>query len=177
MTKAERETLIQICRMRAKVAKADAASRSATLRADCEAQLAAIYHWDNDDVWRQAMTAANEAVEAAQRQIAERSRELGIPAAFQPQINQSWYSRGANASAKRRAELRQVAHTRIDDLEKQAKLTIDRQSVETQTRLLAEGTSEDAQRWLESMPTAEQLMPPISMAEIRKQLRRGRGEE
>jgi hypothetical protein len=52
MTKNERETLIQICRMRAKVAKADAASRSATLKADCKAQLAKIYHWDQDDVWQ-----------------------------------------------------------------------------------------------------------------------------
>jgi hypothetical protein len=50
MTKSDRDTLIQICRMRAKVAKADAASRSATLKADCEAQLAKIYHWDQDDV-------------------------------------------------------------------------------------------------------------------------------
>jgi len=177
MTKSDRDTLIQICRMRAKVAKADAASRSATLKADCEAQLAKIYHWDQDDVWRQAMTAANEAVEAAKRQIAERSRELGIPAAFRPEIGLNWWGRGENASRERRDELRKVAYTKIDELEKQAKLTIDRQTVEAQTRLLAEGlTSDEAHHWLESMPTAEQLMPPVSMAEIRKQLRRG-GDE
>jgi hypothetical protein len=174
MTKSERETLIQVCRMRAKVGNADAASRSATLKADCEAQLARIYHWDQDDVWRQAMTAADEAVELAHRQIAERSRELGIRAAFQPEISLRWWGRGESASRERRAELRKVAYTKIDELEKQAKLAIDRQSVETQTRLLAEGlTSGDAQNWLDSMPTAEQLMPPVSMAEIRKQLRRG----
>jgi hypothetical protein len=174
MTKSERETLIQVCRMRAKVAKADAASRSATLKADCEAQLARIYHWDQDDVWRQAMTAAKEAVESAHRQIAERSSELGIPAAFRPEIILSWRGRGENAICEQRVELRRVAYSKIDELEKQAKLTIDRQSVETQTRLLAEGlTSGDAQRWLASMPTAEQLMPPVNMAEIRKQLRRG----
>ena len=61
MTRSERETLIQICRMRVKVAKADADSRSATLKADCEAQLARIYHWDQDDVWQQTKTAADEA--------------------------------------------------------------------------------------------------------------------
>jgi hypothetical protein len=120
------------------------------------------------------MTAADEVVESARRQIADRSRELGIPAAFRPDIYLGWHGRGENASRDRRAELRKVAYTKIDDLEKQAKLTIDRQTVETQTRLLAEGlTSEDAHHWLESMPTAEQLMPPVSMAEIRKQLRRG----
>ncbi len=173
MTKSEREDLRQICRMRAKVAKADAAARSATLKADCEAQLAAIYHWDKDDVWRQAMTAANEAAEAARRQIDERSRELGIPAAFRPEIGLNWWGRGENASRERRTELRRVAYTKIDELEKHAKLAIDRQSAETQTKLLADGlTSEDARRWLESMPTAEQLMPPVSMADIRKQLRR-----
>jgi hypothetical protein len=123
------------------------------------------------------MTAANEVVEAAKRQIAERSRELGIPAAFRPEIGLNWWGRGENASRERRDELRKVAYTKIDELEKQAKLTIDRQTVEAQTRLLAEGlTSDEAHHWLESMPTAEQLMPPVSMAEIRKQLRRG-GDE
>jgi hypothetical protein len=54
-----------------------------------------------------------------------------------------------------------VAYTKIDELEKQGKLTIDRRSVDTQTHLLADGlTSEEAKRWLESMPTAEQLTWP-----------------
>src|SRR4051794_20621472 len=102
MTNSERNSLLQVLRMRARVAKADLASRSATLRADCEAQLAAIYHWDQDDVWREAVTAANEAVEVAKRQIAQRTRELGIPAAFRPDLNVSWYGRGENASTSRR---------------------------------------------------------------------------
>ena len=62
-------------------------------------------------------------------------------------------------------------------MEKQGKLAVERQSVEVQTHLLADGlTSDEAKRWLEAMPTAEQLMPPVSMAEIRKQLRQ-RGDD
>jgi len=38
------------------------------------------------------------------------------------EISLSWWGRGENASRERRAELRKVAYTKIDELEKQAKL-------------------------------------------------------
>ncbi len=125
------------------------------------------------------MTAANDSsFEAARRQIDERSRELRHPRSFPARDRTEPGGVGAKTLAvERRTELRRVAYTKIDELEKHAKLAIDRQSAETQTKLLADGlTSEDARRWLESMPTAEQLMPPVSMAEIRKRLRRGADE-
>jgi hypothetical protein len=78
-----------------------------------------------------------------------------------------WMRRGENYSAARRAELRKVAKTRIVAEIKAAKTTIERSSVEVQTELIAGGLeSEEAKAFLESMPTAEALMPSLSMAEI-----------
>ena len=171
MTKADRENLQKICRLHAKVAKADASSRSAQLKAEVEAQLAAEYSYDDDQVWKQAHAAAKKAADEAQQIIIRRCQELGIPARFAPELGLHWYRRGENASKERRAELRKVAYSKIDELEKQAKLEIDRSSTDTQTKLLAAGLeSSEAQAFLAAMPTAAELMPSVGLAEVRKQL-------
>ena len=139
MNKIERETLLQVCRMRARVAKAEANAVAARRKAEFEAQLAAIYHFDNDEVWKQAHAAALIAVEQAREQIARRARELGIPGAFAPDVGLHWYGRGENAIRERRTELTRVAHRKIDQLEKEAKLGIERASVDIQTKIVADG--------------------------------------
>ena len=84
-----------------------------------------------------------------------------------PSAHVAWLPRGENVSAGRRAELRKVAATRIAASERAAKMEIERQSVEIETQLVAGGLqSEDAQAFLASMSTAEQLMPMLSVAEI-----------
>ena len=165
MNRSDRDDLLQICRMRARVAKADAAAVAAQRKADFAAQLAATYSFDQDAVWKQAQAAADEATEKAREEIARRCRELGIPRSFAPTLGLHWYDRGENASAKRRAELTRVAHTKIDQLEKKARLEIERASVDVQTRLVADGlASAEGRAFLEAMPTADQLMPvsPLS---------------
>jgi hypothetical protein len=70
-----------------------------------------------------------------------------------------WYERGENASARRRAELRTVAKTRIDAMAKAAKVEVERQSIGVQSRLVASGLSSDeARTFLATMPTAEALV-------------------
>ena len=54
ISRSERETIVRIIRKRERVAKALAAERAAALRAQFEAQIAAIYHFDQDAVWRAA---------------------------------------------------------------------------------------------------------------------------
>jgi hypothetical protein len=171
MTRAEREDLLKVVRIRTKVAKSDAAARSAKLKAEFEAQLAAEYSYDDDAVWQRAHAAAKEAAQEAQRIVARRCEQLGIPGRFAPSLHLQWYHRGENAVKSRRAELTRVAHSRIDQLEKEAKLEIDRASAETQTQLLATGLeSAEAQAFLEAMPSAAQLMPPVSLQDVRRQL-------
>ena len=171
MNKSDRDDLLKVCRMRVRVAKADAAAVAAKRKAEFAAQLAAVYSFDQDEIWKQAKAAADTAVEQAQNEIAQRCVELGIPRRFAPALNLAWWGRGENATAGRRAELTRVAHTRIDQLEKKARLEIERASVDVQTRLVADGlASADARAFLEAMPTADQLMPVVTVEQIQKQL-------
>ena len=172
MTRIEREDLLKVCRMRAKVAKGEVDALAAAQKADFAAQLAAIYHWDTDEIWKQAKEAATAITARANEQIRERARELGIPPRFMPGLDKPyWYGRGENATASRRVELTRVAHTRIEQHQKEAKLRIERAAVEIQTKLVADGlASADAKHWLESMPTAAQLMPPVNAADVQKLL-------
>lgn len=172
MTRTERQDILQICRQRERVAKADAVAVAARHRAEFEAQLARIYSWDEDDVWKAAAKAAKEATRQANEQIAARCEQLGIPSRFRPALDEpSWYCRGENAVAQRRAELTRVANTKIDQLLKEAKHAIEAKSVEIQTRLLADGlTSADARVFLKAMPTPAQLMPAVTVEDIQKQL-------
>jgi hypothetical protein len=171
MTRTERQELLQICRQRERVAKSDAAAVAAKRKADFAAQLAADYSFDQDEVWRQAHAAAEEATEKAQEEVARRCRELGIPRSFAPTLYLGWSGRGENASASRRAELTRVAHTKIDQLEKEARHEIARASVDIQTQLMAAGLeSTDAKAFLDAMPTADQLMPAFTLEQAKKQL-------
>ncbi len=62
-----------------------------------------------------------------------------------------------------------MAHSRIDQMQKEAKLKIEKDSLEIQTQLLAGRLeSAEAKAFLETMPTAEQLMPAITVADVRR---------
>ena len=168
MTSAERSDLIKVVRQRERVAKAGAAQRAAELVADFEEQLARRYSFDEDEVWREAYQAANEAADEAQQKVVARCEELGIPAEFAPEIHRPWWrSRGENAVAGRRAELRRVAATRIAALEKAAKAAIERRSLDVQERLIVGGlASAEARGFLDSIPAVDSLMPPLRLAEL-----------
>jgi len=158
MTRREREDLLKVARMRTRVAKADAVARAATLKAEFEEQMAATYSFDNDAAWKQAYADAEAAVAQATEIINQRMEARGIHRRFGPSLHLSWWSRGENAVAIRRAELRTLAYARIDEMVKQAHLEIDRASAQRQTNLLTAGMeSEEAKAFLEAMPTAEQL--------------------
>jgi hypothetical protein len=136
-----------------------------------EEQLAAEYNYDDDQVWKKAHAAAKAVAEQAQDMVAHRCEELGIPRRFAPSLHLIWFERGENAVKVRRAELSKVPHAKIDQLEKQATLEIDRASADTQTKLLsATLESAEAQTFLAAMPTAAQLMPNVNAGEIQKQL-------
>ena len=51
MTKGERDSLLQVARLRTRVAKDQAVSYAAKLKADFEKQLDASYPWDSDETW------------------------------------------------------------------------------------------------------------------------------
>ena len=169
MTKSEREELAKLVRRRERLAKADADRVAAERLAEFERQLATIYKPSDDPAWGDAHAAAQEAVAEANATIQARCRELGIQDEFAPRVATGWLGRGGETGiSSRRAEIRKVAQTRIAADAKDAKVKIERQSVDVQTQLVAGGLeSAEARAFLDSMPTAESLMPPApSVAEI-----------
>jgi hypothetical protein len=172
MTRTEREDLLKLARARGRVARAEAAAVTARRKADFEAQLATKYKWDCDAVWKQAYVDADAALAQANETVRRRCRELGIPLQFAPSITGGyWLERGENAIKERRAELTRVAHRRFEHWEKEAKLAIERQAVEVQAQLVAGGLeSAEAKAFLEAMPTADQLIPRLTVEEAQRLL-------
>jgi hypothetical protein len=168
MTKGEREDLQRLLRQREKVQKSAAKLRSSELLADFENAMAAEFSFDDDAIWAEAAKAAQAEVDKAQRRVAARCRELGIPEKFAPSLGLTWRNRGFdNALKERRDELRCVAKSRIDALEKEALVRIEQASVEAQTDLAIAGlTSEAAQDFVTRLPSIESLMPALSYEEI-----------
>lgn len=166
MTRAERDDLAKVARLRARVARTAVVQREAELLADVEEQLSAEYAFA-DEAWAEITKGAAEAVAEADRQVAELCRARGIPEEFRPRLNIGWHGRGSNAVAGRRAELRKVAQTRIAAASKGAKAAIEAKEAEVLTELLAGGlTSEAARSFLESIPTAAALMPVLQVREL-----------
>jgi hypothetical protein len=163
ITRIEREDLLKIVRLRTKVGRNDAKTRAAVLLADFEKQLASVYHWDDSAVWAAVNKRVKDVERAAQAEIAEEARRLGIPDRFAPNIGFAWFDRGENASKERRAELRKVAVTRIELLTRNAFAEIEKTSAEIQTGLYEIGMSSEAAALLKMMPTATQLMPPLML--------------
>lgn len=122
-----------------------------------------------DEMWREGIKVAEQAVADANAQIARICDERGVPAEFRPSVDLLWSSRGRNTDPRRRAELRKLADARIDAIGKQAKLTIDAQVAEIAADLITGGlTSEAARAHLAKMPDPRTLMPPLEVADLKQ---------
>jgi hypothetical protein len=167
MKKSERDALAQLVRRRERLAKADVDRVAAERLAQFEKDAASFYRAEDDAVWAEQNQIVEKAVAEANSAITARSHELGIPDWAAPRIGAQWYHRGQNAVKERVIELRRVAKTHIDAEARSAKHQIELSSVEIQTQLVADGLeTEAAQGFLAAMPTAEQLMPAVTVAEI-----------
>ena len=175
LTKSERVELAQLVRRREKLAKSEVDSVAAERLAQFEQDAASSYQANDDAVWREQKRIVDEVVRKANAEIEKRNQELGIPDWTAPGIAAGWYGRGQNATKERVEELRRVAKTRIAADAKRAKHEVERVSVEIQTQLVADGLeTEAAHRFLATMPTAQQLMPAVTVAEIEAERRDAR---
>ena len=177
MTKGERDSSLQVARLRTRVAKDQAVSYATKLKADFEKRLDASYPWDSDETWSEMAKLMEKRKEEAQAQVVAQSRELGIPEWAAPSLHWHWRGQGQQATKERKVELRRLAATQIDAMVKAAKSKIDEASLAIQTALLASGlTSAAAKEFLESMPAPEALMPAVDVAALEtKLLRPSRG--
>jgi hypothetical protein len=169
LTRTDRNALLSVVKQRTAVAVAQVDEHCAVLRADFEKKLAAIYKPEDHAVWKEAHERA-ERLEAEIGQAMQKTfAELGIPPAWAPSISFSWYGRGENYAASRRAELRLVAKTEIDRRAKTAKTELHRRSAEAQERILVAGlTSETAHALLEGLPSVAELLPPLELEAVER---------
>lgn len=169
--RSESHDLRMILKDRAKVLRAHVAERSSQLLADFEHSMATIYAWDDDDVWREAATRAAEVVAEAQAKIADRCKELGIPARFAPGLQLEWSGRGENAIKYRRDELRRVAEQKIEAMQKAAEFKIEKMSLDLQTQIVAMGlVTDEAKLFLTSLAPIEESMTMLKFEDVEKQL-------
>jgi len=168
MTKSEREDLQRLIRQRERVLKSAAKQRSAELLADFENQMGQEYSFDQDAVWEKATEAAKREVDKAQKLVAARCRELGIPSQFAPALTLNWRHRGYdNLVDRRRAELRRMAETQIEAIERKAITQIELSCLEAQEKVAVAGlTSKAARLFIDKMPSVQTLMPALSFDEV-----------
>ncbi len=98
MSKSDRDNLLRIAKMRERVAKSGLAEAGAQLLADLDKQLDTSYSFDSDEIWKEALRAAEQVVKEAQAKVKERSRALGIPERFAPGIYMGWGRCGEQAA-------------------------------------------------------------------------------
>lgn len=173
LSRTETHDLSMIIKDRTKVLRAHAEEQAASCMADFERKLAAVYSWDQDEVWKQAAEEARKVVAASQDIIAKRCEELGIPKTFAPAIGMTWAGRGENALTARRTELRRVAKTSIEAMTKSALTKIEKQSLDLRTQVVSMGVvSDDAKLFLESLAPVEDAMRSLDFGEMEQKLER-----
>jgi hypothetical protein len=170
LTKADRESLLKLARLRERVAKSGLIEVGKRLAADLEIQLDARYPFNRDEVWAEAVQAATEAFDQAQKKIKERSRQLGIPDRFAPSLGKFWFEGGEQMFRDRVIALRRIGKAQIDAMIAAAKRKIEESSLAIQTRIMASALSDEAKAFLEEMPIPEQLMPPLKLGELETML-------
>lgn len=185
MTRKDREQLVQVAKMRARVAKGSIDQRELALKGQIEDELQALFETESEMAER-AMQRAQAVARTAQAELDQWLDEHEVPSRMRPRIGVADPSRGYGDEtiASRRAALRTLATARVRALGAQAKVELDRACADTVTALIAGGLdSEAARQMLDQMPTIDQLMLAPSVAELeavhdeqrqqRQQLRRG----
>jgi hypothetical protein len=81
ITKSERDSLLQVARLRARVAKDEVAAYGAKLKADFEKQMDTHYPWDSDETWREMAELMERTKREAKSQgcrAEQRTRDPGV---------------------------------------------------------------------------------------------------
>ena len=167
LSRAETHDLGQIIKERVKVLLAHAEEQAKKTMADFERHLATVYKYDQDEVWKRATEEAMEVIKSAQDRIEARCVKLGIPKDMAPQLELSWNGRGQMRSASRRQELTRVAKAECEAMLASAKTSIQKQSLDLRTQIVALGLlTPAAQMFLESLAPVEDAMRSLDFGAV-----------
>jgi hypothetical protein len=89
MTKAERDELAAVVRMRAKVTRAEIDTRRAAVVAEAEGQLATVFKAE-DERWAAALAVARATVDDVNDRIKAELTAAGVPGEFHPSVGIYW---------------------------------------------------------------------------------------
>jgi hypothetical protein len=163
MSKSERAALAVVARKRAKLSIAHITERTAAMQAEIEDQLAAQYAHD-DALWADVTKDAMSAIADLDRRFAAKFEALGVPDHLRASAHFVWANRGENASATSRTELRRKSFAEVAALAATARRIIEARLLDVETELIRGGLeSGDAHAFLAAMPSAEELMPSLSI--------------
>jgi hypothetical protein len=167
LTPRERQDLLRLARLREKHARSRVDSVAAERLAQFEQELATVFKAE-DERWAKIVETVARLVAEADAELGRICEAEGIREHFRPHITKPYLtSRGENADAERRTELRHVAKSRVSADAKAAKVEIERASCGVQEKLIVTGLrSAEAKTLLDALPTVEALMPPLPTAEI-----------
>ena len=170
MTNAERTEVAQVIKRNFKVAISGIEQHKKLLIAEFEAALAK--KWSPfEDAWKAAFEVAQRAVAESNEIVKDEYLRMGGPKEFAPSLDLGWNSRGENAAAGRRTELRRVAHSRIDAEAARAKLELRRREAEMLTELSKTVIrSEEALAFLNNVPSLDSLMPHLTIEAVAEEV-------
>jgi hypothetical protein len=167
MSSQDRAMLVRLVRNRAKHAKSEADQRKAVLLAEVEQELSAEYS-ARDEMWAAAVEIAQQAAVKANAEIQRACLDLGVPAKHAPRLTYGWYGQSPEYSDRgRREQAQRLAKVKVDALTKTAKQMIDAEALKAEEALVVGGLeSDEARAVAEALPTVEQLMPSLSLADL-----------
>lgn len=172
ITKGERTELKSIVRQQFKVLRAELEQRELEMIAGVEDQITAKYAAD-DDTWSVLQHQVHEAVMACNRQVNDALYEHNY--AVKGNSERMWINEpNLRQPQEKRMELRRHSHSHIKAQVRAARLDLERREADT-LRTLAIGAleSDEAQRFLESIPTVGELVPTARLAELEASLEDG----
>jgi hypothetical protein len=172
LTRHEAHDLNMLLAKRTKVLIAEAEAQAERINAKLENQLATYYRFDQEKVWMEAKAAVDAAIDEANQKVQARCHELGIPSWARPEIGGGhWFSRGENALAARRQELRAAGQAKIKAMFKTAVARIERQEIELRTEVLSKGVlSAVGQQFLETLKPIGEAMDAVDVAALEHEL-------
>ncbi|SIT42230.1 conserved hypothetical protein [Paraburkholderia ribeironis] len=166
MTAKERDLLREVVRLNGRVAKTAIDEYAAILRARMEENLSLIFDED-DERWAELVAHAKRVSHEADEKLKAIAKASGIPMENAPGFACAFINRGRYGIRERRDEVRRAGNAEIDARVKKARAQLERTLAAKHTELLAGSlTSDEAKAALASMPTPEQLLPPMEKHDI-----------
>jgi hypothetical protein len=166
MTAGDRNKLIQIAKGRARLAKAALAEREKIHLNEIEDHLTAEFRL-REEVEADVLRLAEEAVAKVNEQIRNQARLMGYDGDNVPQVQMPYRGRYDRRAEELKAEARKRAGVRLAALRAAAVKAIDEAALNIEENLIVGGLeSSEARELVGTLPTAEQLMPPLSLRDL-----------